>query len=120
MLKTLVCVVACAIPLAAFAEAPKISNGMVVDDEGMTLYTFDKDKTMPGMSECTGSCSTLWPAALADAYDQPSGDWSFIAAPGGKHQWAYKGQPLYRYSSDKRPGDMQGDGYKHLWHVARP
>ena len=119
MIKTLLCVVACAVSTASFAEPPKIANGMVVDDEGMTLYTFDKDTT-PGKSACTGGCVAKWPAALADAYDQPSGQWGLIAAADGKHQWTYEGHPLYRFAGDKMAGDKNGDGFAGVWHVAKP
>lgn len=119
MLKTLVCVLACAVPIASLAEPPKVSNGAIVDDEGMTLYTFDKDTT-PNQSACAGACTTLWPAALADSYDKSAGDWQLMKAAGGKQQWTYKGRPLYRFAQDKRPGDKGGDGFKGVWHLAKP
>jgi predicted lipoprotein with Yx(FWY)xxD motif len=119
MIKILLCAVACAVPLASLAEPPKIANGMVVDDDGMTLYTFDKDR-MPGQSACTGSCPATWPAALADSYDKPSGQWSLIAAARGGHQWSYMGHPLYRFSGDRKPGQKDGDGFGGVWHIAKP
>ncbi len=42
-----VCVVS-----TAFAAPPKESGGMYVDEHGMTLYTFDKDKA-GGERACT-------------------------------------------------------------------
>jgi predicted lipoprotein with Yx(FWY)xxD motif len=119
MIKTLLCIAACAIPVASYAEAPKMANGMMVDSSGMTLYMFDKD-TVPGKSACTGGCSSMWPAATADSYDQASGDWSFVPTAEGKNQWAYKGHPLYRFANDKQPGEMNGDGFKGMWHVVKP
>lgn len=117
--KTLLCLFACAVSTASFAEPPKVQGGMIVDDEGMTLYTFDKDTTA-GSSACTGGCAGIWPAALADSYDKPAGDWGLIGAAQGKHQWTYKGHPLYRFSGDKAAGQKNGDGVKGIWHVARP
>ncbi|MCX4146263.1 hypothetical protein PQR70_17645 [Paraburkholderia madseniana] len=119
MIKTLLCVIACAVPVASFAEAPKVSNGMLVDENGMTLYTFDKDTT-PGKSACTGDCTKLWPATHAGADDKASGDWSFVPTADGGNQWAYKGHPLYRFSKDTQPGQMNGDGFKGIWHMAKP
>ena len=120
MTRILLCVAAaCLLPIAAFAEAPKVANGIVVDDDGMTLYTFDKD-TVQGKSACTGACAATWPAALADPYDKASGDWGLIASADGKHQWTYKGHPLYRYAQDTRAGQTNGDGFKDMWHVAKP
>ena len=105
--------------LPALAEAPKVKNGMLVDEDGMTLYTFDKD-TAPGKSMCMGGCAAKWPMASADEYDKASGDWSIIKRDGGKRQWAYKGHPLYRWSMDKKAGDATGDGMGGMWHVAKP
>lgn len=119
MVKILLTAIACAVPAAALAEPPKASGGMVVDDAGMTLYTFDRD-TVPGKSACAGGCTANWPAALAGAYDKPGGDLGLIAAAGGRHQWTYKGRPLYRFSGDTRPGQHNGDGFGGMWHVARP
>ncbi len=119
MTRILLCAMACLLPIAVFAEAPKVANGMVVDDDGMTLYTFDKD-TVQGKSACAGACATMWPAALADPYDKASGDWGMIASADGKHQWTYKGHPLYRYSKDTHAGEMNGDGFKDMWHTVKP
>jgi predicted lipoprotein with Yx(FWY)xxD motif len=119
MIKTLLCVVACAVPLASFAAAPTVSNGMIVDENGMTLYTFDKD-TVPGKSVCVGDCAAIWPAATADSHDKASGDWSFVPTVDGTNQWAHKGHPLYRFAKDKKSGEVNGDGVKGVWHVATP
>ncbi|EEA01725.1 conserved hypothetical protein [Burkholderia sp. H160] len=43
MIRIMLSAIACAMPVATLAEPPKISNGMVVDDDGMTLYIFDED-----------------------------------------------------------------------------
>lgn len=108
-----------ALQQTAFAEAPKVVDGRFVTADGMTLYTFDKDTT-PGTSACTGDCATHWPAAMASASDKPSGDWTVISAADGKKQWAYKGHPLYRFAADKQAGDAKGDGFKDIWHTAKP
>lgn len=119
MIKTLLCIAVCAVSATSFAEPPKIANGMVIDDDGMTLYTFDQD-TMQGKSACTGKCATMWPAALADSYDKASGEWGLIAAAQGAKQWTYKEHPLYRFSGDKKSGETNGEGFGGRWHVARP
>jgi predicted lipoprotein with Yx(FWY)xxD motif len=119
MRKTLFCLALLALQQSAFAEPPKVVDGRFVTADGMTLYTFDKDTT-PGVSACTGGCMNYWPAAIASASDKPSGDWTLIPSADGKQQWAYKGHPLYRYSADKQAGDMKGDGFKDMWHAAKP
>jgi predicted lipoprotein with Yx(FWY)xxD motif len=119
MRKTILSLAVLAIQQTAFAEMPKTVGGHLVDEKGMSLYMFDKDTT-PGKSACTGGCAEAWPAATADSYDKPSGDWSVIPAADGKQQWAYKGHPLYRFAKDTNPGDMKGDGFKDVWHIAKP
>jgi predicted lipoprotein with Yx(FWY)xxD motif len=118
MRKTILFLAVLAVQQAAFAEMPKTVDGRFVDEKGMTLYTFDKDTT-PGKSACTGGCATAWPAAMADSYDKPSGDWTVIPSGDGK-QWAYKGHPVYRFAKDTKGGDMNGDGFKDMWHTAKP
>jgi predicted lipoprotein with Yx(FWY)xxD motif len=123
MIRSLACVaaVAFAIPVAAFAEQPKAANGMLVDENGMTLYTFDADaQAADGASACTGQCATIWPAAKADDNDRGHGDWTLVKTADGQQQWAYKGHRLYRFSKDAKPGDMNGDGFKGVWHMAQP
>ena len=38
----------------------------------------------------------------------------------GLYQIAYNGQPLYLFSNDNRPGDINGQGLDGLWSVATP
>ena len=119
MIKTLLCVIACAIPVASFAEAPKVSNGMLVDENGMTLYTFDKDAG--GKSACNGPCATNWPPLKASASDKAEGGYTVIKRDDGSMQWAYKGKPLYTWAKDTKPGDITGDGFLNgVWHIAQP
>ena len=91
----------------------------LVDEHGMTLYTFDRDDT-PGKSNCGGKCAGNWPplAAAADAVNM--NDWTVIVRGDGSKQWAYKGKPLYRWMGDKQPGDIDGDGRFDVWHIAVP
>jgi len=104
----------------ALAAPAKTEGGSLVGENGMTLYTFDKDVAGSGASACTGPCPANWPPLMAKAGDSASGDWSVIARDGGAKQWAYKGKPLYFWSKDQKPGDRTGDGFKDVWHVAKP
>ncbi|MDH6109743.1 putative lipoprotein with Yx(FWY)xxD motif [Kitasatospora sp. MAP12-15] len=98
---------------------------IVTDGSGHTLYRFDQDTANPSMSNCTGSCATLWPAATA-----PSGA---VTATGisanligtvtradGTKQLTLNGWPLYRYSHDTAPGDTNGQGVGGIWFAATP
>jgi predicted lipoprotein with Yx(FWY)xxD motif len=104
---------------AAPANSAQTDKGAVlVDSKGMTLYTFERDKT--GQSLCNGNCLQKWPALLAPAGSQPIGDWTLITRREGALQWAYKGQPLYTWFQDRKPGETTGDNEGDVWHLARP
>jgi predicted lipoprotein with Yx(FWY)xxD motif len=102
--------------LAQDAPAKK-TGGMMTNNAGMTLYTFDKDAG--GKSACNGPCATNWPPLMAGADAKASGDWSVITRDDGSKQWAYKGKPLYQWSKDQKAGDMTGDGFNGVWHAVK-
>src|SRR5579859_7832581 len=80
-------------------EPGKMTNGMLTNNKGMTLYTFDKDAD--GKSMCNGECAKNWPPLMASKKDKPMGDWTIVKRDDGKMQWAYKGKPAYRWAKDK-------------------
>ena len=94
---------------------------VLADQHGMTLYAFDEDKGT-AISLCTGFCLSLWPPYYAEAGAVADGDWALVevmnwTVVGLPTMWAYKGLPLYYRSSDKRPGDVTGEGVGGGWHV---
>lgn len=103
---------------SALAAAPHMSDGMLVDEHGMTLYVFDA-KGMPDARLCEGDCKRNFPPALAAPGDRPSGDLTIKPVPDGGSQWAFRGKRLYRGLMDKKPGDHAGDGLNEAWHSAR-
>ncbi|MFL5253504.1 MAG: hypothetical protein ACJ8AI_11520 [Rhodopila sp.] len=113
-----------ALALGACATAPPpaavtdTSKGRtLVDASGMTLYTFDKGAD--GKSACNGPCARNW-APLTVRTGSASGDWSVITRDDGNKQWIYKERPLYAWVKDTKPGDVTGDGFNNVWHVAQP
>ncbi|AOB30393.1 hypothetical protein AKI39_06310 [Bordetella sp. H567] len=105
----------------AVAAAPgKASNGVLVGDKGMTLYTFDKDAANSGKSVCNDKCATNWPPLMATAGAKADGSWTIVTRDDGNKQWAYKGQPVYYWTKDKAAGEKTGDGVGGVWHVAKP
>lgn len=100
--------------------AVKGQSGLMVNNAGMTVYTFDKDVAGSGKSSCSGPCITLWPAVVAAADAKPEGDMTLVTRDDGGKQWAYKGKPLYLYSADTKTGDKMGDNFKDVWHVVKP
>lgn len=109
---------------AAFAQTAPTKIGesakgkVLIDSKGMTLYTFDKDSG--SKSACNGSCTTNWPPLVASADAKPMGDYTIVTRDDGGKQWAYKGKPLYTWAKDTKPGDVTGDGFNNVWHIATP
>ena len=114
--KALVLAAALALPgMAMAAEPAMMKGGMMVDPQGMTLYTFDKDSG--GKSMCNDDCAKNWPPLMAPADAKADGKWTAIKRDDGKMQWAYGGKPLYTFIKDEKPGEMKGDKMKDVWHV---
>lgn len=86
----------------------------------MSLYTFDRDKVWARESRCTGDCAQRFPPFTAPPGAQRITEYRVLARPGGASQWTFKGRPLYLFSGDRKPGDVEGDGNGNLWRVARP
>jgi predicted lipoprotein with Yx(FWY)xxD motif len=104
-----------------WSSAPaKVSDGVFVGSNGMTLYTFDRDAMGSGKSVCNGPCATNWPPLMAAASDSASGDWTIVTRDDGSRQWAYRGKPVYFWAKDAKPGDRTGDGFNNAWRLARP
>lgn len=98
----------------------KAAGGILTGNNGMTLYTFDRDSAGSGKSVCNDACATNWPPLLAAPADTASGDYSIVTRDDGRKQWAVKGKPLYFWIKDQKPGDATGDGVNNAWRVARP
>jgi predicted lipoprotein with Yx(FWY)xxD motif len=112
-----------AIASSAFAAGPPsvgatAKGNALVDSRGMTLYTFDKDSG--GNSACNGNCAVNWPPLRAGGGAAAPAGYTAIHRADGTEQWAYKGKPLYGWVKDKKPGDVTGDGFNNVWHIARP
>ena len=104
----------------AMAPYTKVSDGMLVGTNNMTLYTFAKDTAGSGKSMCNGPCAANWPPLLVDGSPAVSGDYSVITRDDGKKQLAYKGMPLYFWVKDTKPGDKTGDGFLNgAWNIVK-
>jgi len=97
----------------------KMREGMLVNAQDLTLYTFDRDVPGSGRSVCNGDCAVKWPPHLAGTSDRPRGDYTIVVRDDGRRQWAFKGKPLYTWPEDQEPGDRYGDNYNKVWHIVR-
>jgi predicted lipoprotein with Yx(FWY)xxD motif len=81
---------------------------------GMALYTFKSDTS--GVSNCTGSCATIWPpytvssASGLSAGVGVTGTIGTITRTDGTLQVTYNGMPLYFFDKDVSTGDVTGNG----------
>lgn len=87
------------------------------DNNGMTLYTFNKDT--PNTSNCNDGCAIKWPPLMASDEASATGNFSIISRADNSKQWALNGRPLYRWVNDNAPGDTTGEGIKSVWFVAQ-
>jgi len=99
---------------ATVATATTTLGVVLVNDQGMTLYTSSGDKT-PGTSSCTGACATIWPpvtitGAPTYAAGLTASKFTTITRSDGTKQLAYIGKPLYTFASDAAAGDTTGQG----------
>jgi predicted lipoprotein with Yx(FWY)xxD motif len=95
---------------------------LIVSSTGLTLYHYTDEKR--GSIECTGGCAKLWPPLLVKAGQKPVAGpglraaWvGTIARPGGGRQVTYNGFALYRYSPDRKSGEVNGQGVDGEWYV---
>lgn len=85
---------------------------------GLTLYTFRKDK--PGKSNCADSCADAWPPFIASGNTASNDGSKLIKRADGQMQWANSaGMPLYFWAGDTEPGQTSGHGVGGVWDAAR-
>ena len=98
---------------------------VVVNEQGMVLYRFDKDKNNPAKSNCVDDCEKVWPAALTnDGKPTLKGvDADLVGTvtrADGSKQLTLKGWPLYTYIGDKKAGQWRGQNVGGSWFVIQP
>lgn len=86
---------------------------IIVTNSGMTLYMLTADS--PTKSVCTEGCPLIWPplttkAAPKAGHGVQAKHLGTIARSAGVHQVTYDGHPLYTYSGDSSPGQVNGEG----------
>lgn len=62
-----------------------------------------------GAKGCEGECLKAWIPAKAPTGAQPSGFWDVATRDDGTRQRVYQGFPLYAFTGDATPGDMNGN-----------
>jgi predicted lipoprotein with Yx(FWY)xxD motif len=112
------------VQLSAGAAGPL--NPVVVNGAGRTVYRFDKDTANPPRSTCDGDCAKTWPPVLVQAGSRvfvdgvSSADVGTVTRSDGATQVTLKGWPVYLYSKDTKPGDVNGQGVGNVWYAITP
>jgi predicted lipoprotein with Yx(FWY)xxD motif len=122
--------VALAAPAASTVTVKVSTNGalgakILVSSTGLTLYHYVPEKK--GKIACTAACATDWPPLLVTGTAKPVAGTGVTAAklgtikrPDGKMQVTYNGLALYRYSDDKKAGQVKGQGEAGIWFAVTP
>lgn len=116
-------------PPAGFQETADAKRSSVTrtqtfltDENGMALYTFDKDDV--NVSNCVDGCLDIWPihsgainlAKLPQGLDAAKFG-SITRTDTAQVQTTYNGLPLYTFANDTKAGDSNGDWVKGVWHL---
>jgi predicted lipoprotein with Yx(FWY)xxD motif len=108
---------------SAVSTASSSKGQILVDAHGKSLYVFDNDTT--GKIACTTGCVSLWPPLVVpNGSSAPTGVSGVMATlgtvmrPDGTTQLTSDGRPLYTFKLDTAAGQVKGDGFAKLWHVA--
>jgi len=92
-------------------------GGLLVEAGGRALYVFTEDE--PGQSRCDPRCEALWPPYYAGPDAKPHGPFTIAKSSDGRPMWAWQGEPLYRWVSDRRRGAAGGDGVAGVWFLVK-
>ncbi|MFJ9029479.1 hypothetical protein ACIRQP_13315 [Streptomyces sp. NPDC102274] len=106
--------------------SPPLTAPHLININQAALYRFDMDTPGSGISACEGQCATQWPPVtieeggnvyLAGVDQKQVGA---LRRQDGTVQVTVGGWPLYRYSGDSKPGDLNGQGVGGTWFAAGP
>jgi len=100
----------------------KIGKPILVDQNGMTLYVWDNDKTA-GKADCTAGCAQIWPPLYVTGTPTygtgvNAAMFSTVTGPNGQKQLAVNGKPLYRWTGDTKKGDATGQNVNGFYVVS--
>jgi len=84
------------------------SQGVILTNyEGYSLYSYSANEDP--VSTCTDDdCYEKWTPVSAPALAIGLGEFSIIDRVDGTRQWAFRGQPLFRFKGDLLQGDVHG------------
>jgi predicted lipoprotein with Yx(FWY)xxD motif len=103
------------------AQNKTLGTTILVSRQGMSLYTLSAERN--GRFICTdATCLSVWKPLVVAKGSKPTGvaGLGTVKRPDGKIQVTYRSGPLYRFVSDRKRGDVKGNGFKDvgIWKVA--
>ncbi|MCW6008188.1 hypothetical protein K1W54_27115 [Micromonospora sp. CPCC 205371] len=98
---------------------------IVINGTGRTVYRYDRDRTNPPKSACTGECLERWEPVLAPDGVQIDAalDASLVGVitrPGATQQLTLDSRPLYYFRADRKLGQTAGHGVADDWFAVSP
>ncbi len=105
---------------------PTLGSPQLININQATLYRFDEDTAQPSRSNCNDACATKWPPVtiqnggkvyLAGVKHNQVGA---VRRQDGQIQITVGGWPVYRFSGDAKPGDLNGQGVGGTWFAVGP
>jgi predicted lipoprotein with Yx(FWY)xxD motif len=92
---------------------------ILTNAQGMTLYYRTSDTAT---SVCSGGCAQAWLPVLFSGSGNPGSSASLsgsltVSTNANGQQVEYNGHPLYTYTGDTAPGQMNGEGVGGVWFV---
>ncbi|XUL91875.1 hypothetical protein ACQ86D_39085 [Streptomyces galilaeus] len=103
-----------------------LSSPHLININQAALYRFDNDTASPSKSTCNDACAVKWPPVtieeggnvyLAGVNPKEVGA---IRRTDGQVQITVGGWPVYRFSGDSKPGDLNGQGVGGTWFAVGP
>ncbi|MER6445250.1 hypothetical protein DEJ51_05225 [Streptomyces venezuelae] len=105
------------------AKDPKLGEH-IVDGKGMTVYRFKPDTQWPMTSKCVGDCVAKWPVVAPVEKAEGKGivekNYTVLNRPDGQKQQSVDCWPVYTFTGDKKPGDVNGQGVGGTWYAVSP
>lgn len=97
---------------------------ILTDQDGYTLYRFTMDSAQPPTSTCDTACAAKWPPLTSEVDIEVSGvDRSLIGTvtrDDGANQVTVNGWPVYKFTGDVAPGEVNGQGVHGTWFAVTP
>lgn len=113
------------VQLSAVTSQP-LSSPHLININQAALYRFDNDTANPSQSNCNDACAAKWPPVTIKeggnvylAGVNPK-DIGAIRRADGQVQITVGDWPVYRFSGDSKPGDLNGQGLDGKWFAVGP